>query len=148
MAITSTNPTSSTSSPSNLDPIFNAALDAYKARTKQDLTSHPLLPRLQTCDSPDAIITVIREQIPAFSQSSSSNDRVTKLLIPTINVLYAFSAAIGQGTGLVSIGILFFSADGIDSIFVPQFPPASVIFAGIGVLLSASIIPDSLTPLF
>ncbi|KAH9986692.1 hypothetical protein BJV74DRAFT_533890 [Russula compacta] len=104
-------PTSSTSS---FDSIFNAALDAYKARTKHDLTSHPLLPRLQTCDSPDAIITIIREQIPAFS----SNDRVTKLLIPTISVLYAFSTAIGQGIGL--------------------FPPANVIFAGIGVLLSAA----------
>ncbi|KAH9994947.1 hypothetical protein BJV74DRAFT_795331 [Russula compacta] len=129
----STNPTASTSSRSSFDSTFNAALDAYKERTKQDLASHPILPRLQTCDSPDAIISIIREQIPTFNHSSSTDDRLTKLLIPTINVLYAFSSIIGQGIGLV-------------------FPPGSVIFAGISVLLSAAkdviVSQDTLISLF
>ena len=101
----SIDPTSGTSS-SNFDSIFNTALDVYKKLTKQDLASHPLLPRLQTCDSPDAMITIIREQILAFNQSTSSDNRLTKLLIPTINVLYAFSATVGQAVGLVSIGVI------------------------------------------
>lgn len=66
---------------------------------------HPLLPSLQSCDSPEAILAVLREQIPTFSQSQNGgDDRVTKWLTPTVNVLHAFSAAtLGQGVGLVNI---------------------------------------------
>jgi len=50
---------------SNFASIFNASLETYNRKTKQDLASHPLLPRLQSCDSPEAILTVRREQTPA-----------------------------------------------------------------------------------
>ena len=39
----STEPSTSTSH-SNLQPIFNAALKEYKHKTKEDPTTHPLLP--------------------------------------------------------------------------------------------------------
>ncbi|KAI0297919.1 hypothetical protein BC826DRAFT_135052 [Russula brevipes] len=93
-------PSTSTPHP-NFDSIFNSALDAYKQRVKQDLTSHPLLPRLQACNSPDAVLTVLREQVPTFGQSHSGDGNFGKWLVPTVNVLYAFSAAIGEGAGLV-----------------------------------------------
>ncbi|KAI0297932.1 hypothetical protein BC826DRAFT_135683 [Russula brevipes] len=109
----------SASSPLNFDTIFNSALETYKRRTKQDLTSNPILPRLQACDSPDAVLAVLREQIPEIGQSRSADDKATRWLIPTVNVLYGFSAAIGEGVGLV-------------------FSPAKVIFAGVGVLLLAA----------
>jgi hypothetical protein len=83
--------------------IFNAALESYKQKTKNDLASHPLLPNLQSCDSPEAILTVLRERIPAFNQSQGGDDGLTKWVTPTVNVLYAFSATLGQGVGLVSI---------------------------------------------
>ena len=95
--------TSSSASPSNFDAIFNSALDAYKKRTKKDLTSHPLLPTLQACNNPDAVLAVLREQIPAFTQSQNADDRLTKWLVPTVNVLYGFSGALGEGVSLVSI---------------------------------------------
>ena len=96
-------PTATTST-SNYQAIFDTALEAYKKKTKKDLRSHPLLSKLQTCNSPDAVLAVLREQIPVFDQShSSTNDRLTKWLNPTVNVLYAFSEAIGAGIGLVSI---------------------------------------------
>ena len=90
-------------SQSNFVSIFNAALEAYKCKTKRDLASHPLLPTLQSCDSPDAILAVLREQIPAFSQSQNGDDALTKWVTPTVNVLYAFSSTLGQGVGLVNI---------------------------------------------
>ena len=93
---------SASASSSRFESIFNSALDAYKSRTKQDLSSHPLLPALQSCDSAGAIITVLRRQIPAFSQSQSSDDSLSKWLIPIVNVLYVFSAALGEGVGLVN----------------------------------------------
>ena len=94
---------STSASHSNFVPIFNAALETYKRKTKKDLASHPLLPSLQSCDSSDAVLTVLREQIPLFSQPPNDDDRLTKWVAPTVNVLYSFSATIGGGIGLVNI---------------------------------------------
>ncbi|KAF8496139.1 hypothetical protein F5888DRAFT_1835168 [Russula emetica] len=104
-----------------LCPYSTPALKSYKRKTKKDLTSHPLLPRLESCDSPEAILIVLREQIPAFDQSQNGDDRLTKWVSPTVNALYALSATVGQGVGLA-------------------FPPANAIFAGIGVLLLVRIL--------
>ena len=98
---------STSTSHSSFASIFNTALESYKCQTKKDLASHPLLPTLQSCDSPEAILTVLREQIPAFKQSQNSDDGLTKWVTPTVNVLYAFSATVGQGVGLVNIRIFF-----------------------------------------
>ena len=89
-------------SQSNFVSIFNTTLETYKCKTKRDLASHPLLPTLQSCDSPDAILAVLRGQIPAFSQSQNGDDALTKWVTPTVNVLYAFSSTLGQGVGLVN----------------------------------------------
>jgi hypothetical protein len=97
-------PSTSTSS-SNFASIFNVALEKYKRKTKQDLAKHPLLPRLQSCDSPEAILTVLREETPEYNQSRSSDDGLTTWVTPTVNVLYSFSANIGGVVGLVNIGI-------------------------------------------
>ncbi|KAH9954485.1 hypothetical protein BC827DRAFT_960669 [Russula dissimulans] len=101
---------------SRFDLVFNSALDAYTKRTRQYLPSHPLLSRLQSCDSAEAVLAVLREQIPTFRYS---DDTFSMWLIPTVNVLHAFSANLGEGVGLV-------------------FSPAKLIFAGIGILLSAA----------
>ena len=101
--IMSTVPSASTSN-SNFVSIFNAALQTYKHKTKKDLASHPLLPSLQSCGSPEAILAVLREQIPVFSQSQNDDDKLTKWVTPTVNVLYSFSATLGGAVGLVNIG--------------------------------------------
>jgi hypothetical protein len=98
---------STSTSHSHFVTIFNAALESYKQKTKKDLASHPLLSSLQSCDSPDAVLAVLRDRIPAFNQSQSGDDRLTKWVSPTVNVLYAFSAAVGQGVGLVCIEIFY-----------------------------------------
>ena len=105
----SDSPSTSTSQ-SNFVSIFNAALESYKRKTKKDLASHPLLPTLQSCDSAEAILTVLREQIPASNQSQNVDDGLTKWVTPTVNVLYSFSATLGQGVGLVNI--LIFPCEG------------------------------------
>jgi hypothetical protein len=98
---------STSSSQSNFATIFNAALESYKRKTKKDLTSHPLLSSLQSCDSPEAILTVLRDHIPTFNQSQNGDDRLTKWVPPIVNVLYAFSATVGQGVVLVCIWIFY-----------------------------------------
>jgi hypothetical protein len=100
----STEPSTSTSH-LNFMSIFNAALENYRHKTKKDLASHPLLPSLQSCDSPEAILSVLRKQIPASSQSQNDDDGLTKWIIPTVNVVYAFSDTLGQSVGLVNINV-------------------------------------------
>ena len=108
-AIMSSEPSISTSHP-DFASIFNAALETYKHKTKKDLTSHPLLPSLQSCESPEAVLAVLRDQIPAFTQSQSGDEGLTKWVAPTVNVVYSFSATLGQGVGMVNINV--FPRDG------------------------------------
>ena len=124
---------------SDFTPIFNAALETYKRKTNKDLAVHPLLPSLQSCDSPDAVLTVLREQIPAFGQSQNDDDGLTKWVTPTVNVLYSFTDTLGQGVGLVNIKI-FSREEFLLNTYFQAFPAANAIFAGIGVLLSVGVL--------
>ena len=92
-----------TASSSNLKVILEKALDAYKIKIKQDLITHPLASQLQACDSSAAILTILQDHIQQFERSRGSDERLRRWLNPTINVLYAFSATLGQGVGLVHI---------------------------------------------
>jgi hypothetical protein len=85
-------------SASNFQQVFDNALKAYETRTKKDLLTHPLAPQLQACNSPNAILAVLRQ---GLDQSQSCDDRWTKWLDPTINVLFTFSATAGAGVGMV-----------------------------------------------
>jgi hypothetical protein len=93
-----------TSSNSYYQSIFDNALEAYKKKTKEDLRFHPLLSKLESCHSPGAVLSVLREQISAFNQSGNTDERFTKWLNPTVNVLYTFSGVIGGGISLVYLG--------------------------------------------
>jgi hypothetical protein len=94
---------SSSSSSSNFQLIINNALDAYKKRTKNDLLAHPLAVKLQSCNTPNAILAVLQQQIGEVDQSRSSDDRWTRWLDPTVNVLFALSETLGEGVGLVCL---------------------------------------------
>ena len=93
------------SSSNNYQLIFNNALKEYEKRTKQDLLAHPLAAQLQSCDSPSAIIDVLQQQIQEINQSRTSDEKYTKWLDPTVNVLYALSATLGEGVGLVRLDV-------------------------------------------
>jgi hypothetical protein len=94
-------PSPATSS-TNFETIFTAAFEAYKQQTKKDIASHPLAVQLQSCHSPSAILAVLRAQVQVFDQSKSVDERFTKWLDPTVNVLCAFSATLGSGVGVVN----------------------------------------------
>ncbi|KAI9451170.1 hypothetical protein BJY52DRAFT_1299099 [Lactarius psammicola] len=107
------------STSSHFQAIFNAALKSYERQTKKDLIAHSFASQLQACNSPTAILAVLQEKAQELNQARSADDRLTKWLNPTVSVLYAFSATLGEGVGLV-------------------FSPAKVIFASIGVFLLAA----------
>ena len=89
------------SSSSNFQLIISSALKAYEKRTKKDLLAHPLAAQLQSCESLSAILAVLQQQVEGLDQTQC-DDRWTKWLDPTVKVLFAFSATVGAGVGLVS----------------------------------------------
>ena len=92
------------SSSSNFRSTFDTALTQYKKKTKNDLIAHRLTAQLENCNSPSAILAVLDEQyhVQQFIQSQSGDGGSKQWLNATANVLYAFSAAIGEGVGLVT----------------------------------------------
>jgi hypothetical protein len=86
---------------SNFRCIFVAALERYRKKTKTDLLTHPLSTQLQSCSTPSDILAVLHDKANEFDQSRSRNERLSTWLKPTIYVLSAFSATLGDGFGLV-----------------------------------------------
>ncbi|KAH9060147.1 hypothetical protein EDB87DRAFT_634510 [Lactarius vividus] len=82
---------------SNFHSTFVAALNAYQKKTKNDLLEHPLAAQLQSCNSSADILALLRDKVEEYDQSKSRNERLSSWLNPTINVLYAFSATLGEG---------------------------------------------------
>jgi hypothetical protein len=93
-------PSASTST-SNFQFIFYAALKEYKKTTKKDLYSHPLAAQLQSCNSSTDILAVLQDKVKEFEQSRSADERLSRWLNPTINVLYALSITVGGVVGVV-----------------------------------------------
>jgi hypothetical protein len=91
----------STSASANFQAIFNAALKAYEKKTNKDPFLHPVAAQLQACKSPDDILAILQEKVKEFDKSRSADERLSRWLNPTINVLFAFSATLGGGVGLV-----------------------------------------------
>ena len=116
---------------------FTHALYVYKKRTGNDLFSHSLAVRLQTCEDARAIISVLQEQVRTTDQSES----LAIWLSPTVNVLVAISLSVQEGIGLVSIGACSFDRVLHPYIFLKVLPPAKLILVGIGILLSVSGFP-------
>ncbi|KAH9047945.1 ankyrin repeat-containing domain protein [Lactarius deliciosus] len=106
----------SASSTPNFQPIFEKALQEYNKKTGKDLTSHPLAAEIKCCDSPEAILTILEGKANELNESRSSDERLIKWLNPTVNILNALSATLGEGAGSI-------------------FPPTKIIFSGIGILL-------------
>ena len=86
----------------NFQVILNNALKTYEKRTKMRLLAHPLAVELQDCNSPGAILAVLHRQVQGLELSPSSDDRWTKWLNPTVNVLHALSHSLGDVVSLVS----------------------------------------------
>ena len=98
----STNQEASSTTP-NFQPILDKALKEYKRKTGKELTTHPLADEIKGCSSPEAILTVLQGKADELNQSpQSSDERLTKWLTPTVNVLNALSATLGQSVGAVS----------------------------------------------
>ena len=136
--MSNSNPTTTTTanSSTHFQLILDNALKAYERDTKMDLLAHPLAAELQDCNSPSAILAVLHRQVQGLDRSPSSDDRWTKWLNPTVNVLHTLSDALGEAVSLVNFRTQ--TLCGICSLMFTRqvFSPGKVIFAGVGILLS------------
>ena len=101
--MSNSHPIAASSSSANFQLIFNNALKAYEKRTKKDLLAHPLAVELENCTSPSKILAVLYQQAEGLDRLLSSDDRWTKWLDPTVNVLSKLSETLGEHISLVSL---------------------------------------------
>ena len=78
-------------------------MKAYEKKTKTDLFTHPLATQLESCNSSTDILAVLQEKVNELDESRSRTEKLSSWLNLTLNVLYAFSATLGQGVGVVSL---------------------------------------------
>ncbi|KAI9429969.1 hypothetical protein H4582DRAFT_2133976 [Lactarius indigo] len=111
---------SQTAAPSSIfKSMLDAALDEYKKKTGKNLLAHWLADELKSCESVDGVLNILRDQAKTFEPSG--DQKLMKWIDPLVHVIYTFSGALGDGVSLA-------------------FPPARVIFTGIGVLLIVRIL--------
>ena len=58
---------------------------------------------MQQCSSPAVILAALHEQVQTLYQSPDRDDRWSKWLDPTVNVICTLSDGLGEGVGLVSL---------------------------------------------
>ena len=88
-----------TTSSSNIESIFDAALKSYQRKTKKNLKDNDLFKQLEGCDSPADILA----KFQASQFDDGGDDRLKRWLVPTLNVLCAFSDTLGGGVSLVIV---------------------------------------------
>ncbi|KAI9436466.1 hypothetical protein H4582DRAFT_2078639 [Lactarius indigo] len=93
-------PSTSTSS-SNFQSIFNAALKVYEKKIKKDILAHPLAAQLQACNSPADILVILQDRVKELDQPRNADERLSRWLNPTIDDPYTFPATRGEGVGLI-----------------------------------------------
>jgi hypothetical protein len=81
--------------------MLDAALAEYKKKTGDDLLAHWLATELQTCDSVDSVMDILRDQAKTFEQSG--DQKLMRWIDPLVHVLHTFSDALGDGVSLVHI---------------------------------------------
>ena len=94
---------SQSSSLSNFQALFNAALQDYKDKTGNTLTDHPIAKQLETCQSVNSIATILHEQARSFREFRGNDGKLMKALNSSVDVLCApsISSALNEAIGLV-----------------------------------------------
>jgi hypothetical protein len=83
---------------------FRLILDSLEEYTKEtgiDLTENPFSTSLQSCNSPDEVLQLIRDKAEAFKEFREGNRRLINWLKPVVQVVHAFAGTLGQGIGPV-----------------------------------------------
>jgi hypothetical protein len=117
-----------TSTASNFQAIFDVALKDYTEKTGKDLRDlhDPLASKLDSCDSPDSILDIFREQAREFDEFKKGDTKLFKWLNPIVKVLHAVSTNKGildsasRVNPAISLFIIIIATDTISRCFHPR----------------------------
>jgi hypothetical protein len=92
-----------TSTSTNFEALFEAALAKFTKCTGTDLRNHPIATLIDTCTSPDAILAIFQEQSLAFHEFKNGDPLLIGRLEPIVDALHAIStnAALRNGASFV-----------------------------------------------
>ena len=99
--------------PFNFRALVDTALDEYTKCIGQDLRNHPLAALINTCESPDSILTIFKEQSRAFDEFRNGNPKLVKWFTPVVNGLYAVSTQTVLSDSVSLVGPTLFLRLGI-----------------------------------
>ncbi len=121
--------------------VFDSALEAYEKKAGVKLAQHPLAMELQNCDCVDSIITLLRGQAQDFRHK----ERIMKSINTIVSILTPLSlvTSLPDTVGLVRRTTLMVCLASLN-IFSQNFPPATAIHTGIGILLDVCTIPRAM----
>lgn len=86
---------------SNLQSIHDA-LKEYAETTGIDLPSNHFAHRLETCDSVEAIVGLLEDQMKEFKEYREGNRKLINWVSPVVEVVGKLSDVIGEVVSLVS----------------------------------------------
>ncbi|KAF8266092.1 hypothetical protein EI94DRAFT_1803580 [Lactarius quietus] len=120
------NPSPALSSPSQVPALFlpfklilHDALTKYQKKTKKNLLEYWLATELKSCESTNAVLGILQDQVKAVEGTSAADQKLMKHIGSLVNILTLISDALSRGISLA-------------------FPPAKVIFSEISVLVSVA----------
>ena len=123
----------------NFDSIFEMALKKYKKKTGKDLTAHPLPAEIKGCASPQAILTVLEEKLKTFVEVMS--DSLSGSLQPWISSVHSlphFDRVLAWWVAETNHATCL-----CPDVNFQVFPPTTIIFSGISILLVVSFLTHS-----
>ncbi|KAI9451367.1 hypothetical protein BJY52DRAFT_107606 [Lactarius psammicola] len=105
---------------SNFHSILDA-LDKYAEQTGINLKENPFADKVMGCDSPNAVLLLLQENLKAFKDYRDQNRKFIDNLSPVVQFVHAFSGTLGEAASTV------------------PFQPAKLIFVGIEVLFTVRV---------
>jgi len=95
----------STSS-SNFQSIFDAALSDYAKKTGIDLATYPFARTFENCHSASDILGLLQDRATQFCTYRDGNHKLINYLKPVVQVLHSLSGVLAEATAIVSRLIL------------------------------------------
>ena len=88
-------------SSSQFKAILDAALNEYKTKTGNDLTNDSLAKEIQSCETAEAVLDIIKREAKTFDKFKGGDKRLMKWIGPSVDVLYTISPILSAGIGIV-----------------------------------------------
>ena len=123
---------------SSLQLILDVA-DKYAKQTGTNLKENQFLDKVKGCDSPDAVLLLLQENMKAFNDYRAKDRRFIDCLDPVVRFAHAFSAILGEAVGLVIREQSFRCPLSFTLFHKVPFQPAKLIFVGIYILFAVRV---------